>query len=247
MLRGSYVNPNYLHNFFISIQENVNKKPNFKIHYSQCPLTGSIKGEIEKFRWENHKKIIKKKSVPGLRVPGGNFSGITTTNVFSTCWLNSLVYGVFLEMPHSNNIEWINIFTSIGLVYHVHIVAIHCALVLVRRIVPVRFLFDPDAFSLTIMIAVTLSITVPLPVTFAIAISVPVTISVTPSLSVPEEDRTMSHNHYNKQVQSKPFSQFNITSSSIPPFASSSHYAFFSLFYTQTRRNRRDEFPLVEI
>lgn len=138
-------------------------------------------------------------------------------------------------MPHSNNIEYINIFTSIGLVYHVHIVAIHCALVLVRRIVPVRFLFDPDAFSLTIMIAVTFSITVPLSVTFAIAISVPVTISVTPSLSVPEEDKTMSHNRYNKRVQSKPFSQFNITSSSIPPLASSSHYAFFFASFIHKR------------
>lgn len=90
-------------------------------------------------------------------------------------------------MAHSNNMEWINIFTFIALVYHVHIVAIHCVLVLVRRIVPVRFLFDPDALSLTIM--VTVSITVPLSIT--IAISVPVTISVTPSLSFPEEDRTM--------------------------------------------------------
>lgn len=110
-------------------------------------------------------------------------------------------------MAHSNNMEGINIFTFIALVYHVHIVAIHCVLVLVRRIVPVRFLFDPDALSLTIM--VTVSITVPLSIALTIAISVPVTISVTPSLSFPEEDRTMSHNRYNNRDQSKRLSQFN--------------------------------------
>lgn len=106
-------------------------------------------------------------------------------------------------MVHSNNMEWINIFSFIALVYHVHIVAIHCVLVLVRRIVPVRFLFDPNAFSLTIMI--TVSITVPLSITLTIAISVSVTISVTSSLSFPEEDRKMSHNRYNNRDQSKHF------------------------------------------
>ena len=133
-------------------------------------------------------------------------------------------------MAHSNNMEWINIFTFIALVYHVHIVAIHCVLVLVRRIVPVRFLFDPDALSLTIM--VTVSITVPLSITLTIAISVPVTISVTSSLSFPEEDRTMSHNRYNNRDQSKPLSQFNTA------FCLTTNYAefFLSFFLNKTRR-----------